>query len=120
MKKYFLFIHRWLGLISGLVVLFLGITGCILAFEIEIRNLTETYRKVKVEDKPYLPPSSLKLIAEKHLTSKQALGIEYPGKGWAATASYYDATHYEIVYLNPYTGEMLKHKNMNKDFFRTI
>ena len=31
-------IHLWLGLASGLVVLLLGITGCILAFEMEIRN----------------------------------------------------------------------------------
>ena len=60
-------IHLWLGLSSGLVVLFLGITGCILAFEIEIRNLTESFRKVKIEDKPFLLPSALKTRAEKHL-----------------------------------------------------
>lgn len=29
-------IHLWLGLGSGLVVILLGITGCILAFETEI------------------------------------------------------------------------------------
>jgi uncharacterized iron-regulated membrane protein len=113
-------IHLWLGLSSGLLVLFLGITGCILAFEIEIRNLTESFRKVKVEDKPYLPPSQLRAIAEKHLVSKKAWGIEYPGKGKAAIASYWDDTHYEIVFLDPYSGELLKHKNMNKDFFRVV
>jgi uncharacterized iron-regulated membrane protein len=113
-------IHLWLGLASGLIVLFLGITGCILAFEIEIRNLTEKYRFVKTEDKPYLPPSELRKIAQPHFSSNIALGIEYPGKGRAAIAMYYDATHYELVFLNPYTGEVLKHKNMNRDFFRTI
>ena len=66
-------IHLWLGLGSGLVVLFLGITGCLLAFEIEIRNLTESFRKIKEEDKAYLPPSALKIIAEKHLISKKLL-----------------------------------------------
>ncbi len=113
-------IHLWLGLGSGLVVLLLGITGCILAFEIEIRNLTETFRKVKVEDKPYLAPSALKAIAEKNLSSKKALGIEYPGKGKAAVAAYYDETHYELLFMNPYSGEVTKRKNMNKDFFRFI
>ncbi|WP_276503097.1 PepSY-associated TM helix domain-containing protein [Terrimonas pollutisoli] len=113
-------IHLWLGLSAGLVVLFLGITGCILAFEIEIRNLTESFRKVDVEDKPYLPPSALKAIATKHLNSKNALGIEYPGEGKAAVAAYYDESNYELVFLNPYSGEVLKHKNMNKDFFRII
>ena len=113
-------IHLWLGLSGGLVVLFLGITGCILAFEIEIRNFTEPFRKVKAEQKEYLLPSELKAIAEKHLTSKKALGIEYPGTDKAAVAAYYDASNYELVFLNPYTGEVMKHKNMNKDFFRFI
>lgn len=113
-------LHLWLGLGSGLLVLFLGITGCILAFEIEMRNLTEPFRKVKAEAAPYLSPSTLSAIAEKHLASKKALGIEYPGKGKAAVAAYYDEEYYELVFINPYNGEVLKHKNMNRDFFRII
>ena len=113
-------IHLWLGLSSGLVVLILGITGCILAFELEIRSLTESFRNVKVENKAVLPPSELKAIAEKHLTSKKALGIEYPGKDKAAIAAYYDEKEYELLFMNPYSGEVLKHKNMNKDFFRIV
>lgn len=119
-KKIILKIHLWLGLSSGLVILLLGITGCILAFEIEIRNLTESFREVKEEKKAVLPPSILKAIAENSLISKKALGIEYPGKGKAAIAAYYDETNYELLFMNPYSGEVLKHKNMSKDFFRFI
>ena len=119
-KKLIRNIHLWLGLSSGLVVLILGITGCILAFELEIRSLTESFRNVKVENKAVLPPSELKVIAEKHLTSKKALGIEYPGKDKAAIAAYYDEKEYELLFMNPYSGEVLKHKNMNKDFFRIV
>ena len=113
-------IHLWLGLSSGLVVLILGITGCILAFELEIRSMAESFRNVKVENKAVLPPSELKAIAEKHLASKKALGIEYPGKDKAAVAAYYDEKEYELLFMNPYSGEVLKHKNMNKDFFRIV
>jgi uncharacterized iron-regulated membrane protein len=113
-------VHLWLGLASGLIVLLLGITGCILAFEVEIRNMTESFRNVKEENKEILSPSVLKVIAEKKLASGKALGIEYPGKGKAAVAAYYDETHYELVFMNPYSGEILKHKNMTKDFFRFI
>ena len=60
-------IHLWLGLGSGVVVLFLGITGCLLAFETEIRSFTEPQQFVNVENKPYLPPSILKAEAEKYL-----------------------------------------------------
>jgi uncharacterized iron-regulated membrane protein len=119
-KKIIGLVHLWLGLISGLIVVFLGITGCMLAFEHEIRYFTEPFAKTAVQDKPYLPPTALKLAAEKHLGGKQVNGIEYPGKGKSAVASYYDADNYKLVYLDPYTGETLKVKNMNRDFFRVI
>jgi uncharacterized iron-regulated membrane protein len=119
-KKIIVKIHLWLGLVAGLVVLFLGITGCILAFEVEIRNLTETYRHVEPKNQPYLAPSALKKIAEQHLVSKEARGIEYPGKNKAAIASYWDADNFENVFIDPYTGKVLRHKNMNDDFFRIV
>lgn len=113
-------IHLWLGLTSGLIVLFLGVTGCILAFELEIRSLTEPFRDVIKENKAYLPPSVLKSIADQHLQSKKTLGIEYPGATKAAVAAYYDESNYELLFLNPYSGAVIKHKNMNKDFFRVV
>jgi uncharacterized iron-regulated membrane protein len=113
-------IHLWLGLTAGLVVFILGITGCILAFETEIRNSTESYRKVVPQHKPFLPPSVLKKTAEEHVVSKQVLGIEYPGKNKAALASFWDEDTYEIAFIDPYDGRVLKHKNMNDDFFRII
>ncbi|HEX5026287.1 MAG TPA: PepSY-associated TM helix domain-containing protein [Agriterribacter sp.] len=119
-KKLIRKIHLWLGLGSGLVVLLLGITGCILAFETEIRSLTEPFRKVTVENKAVLPPSALKAIADKHLVYGKALGIEYPGAGKAAVAAYYDENNYELVFINPYSGGVLKHKNMPDDFFRIV
>ncbi|RYY21524.1 MAG: PepSY domain-containing protein [Chitinophagaceae bacterium] len=119
-KKVVLLAHLWLGLSSGLIVVFLGITGCILAFEQEIRGVTEPYARTEARDKPYLPPTVLKLAAEKHLEGKRVNGVEYPGKGKSAVASYYDEDNYKLVYLNPYTAETLKVKNMNRDFFRVV
>jgi uncharacterized iron-regulated membrane protein len=119
-KKVIGLAHLWLGLASGIIVVFLGTTGCMLAFEQEIRSFTEPYANVKAQSKPYLAPSVLKTAAEKHLNGNAAKGVEYPGKGKAAIASYYDEDNYQLVYLNPYTGETLKVKNMNRDFFRVI
>lgn len=113
-------IHLWLGLTSGFIVLFLGITGCILAFELEIRSWTEPFQFVKEESRPYLPPSVLKDSADKVMQHGKTLGINYPGKGKAAIAAYYDEQNYELVYLDPYTGAILKHKNMPDDFFRIV
>ncbi|WP_290792812.1 PepSY-associated TM helix domain-containing protein [Flavihumibacter sp. UBA7668] len=112
--------HLWLGLASGILVVFLGITGCLLAFEKEIRNLTEPYQFVTKQDKPYLPPSQLKAIAAKHLDGRPVRGLEYAGPDKAAFAAYYDTVAYTIVAMNPYTGEVLKVKDMTKDFFRIV
>lgn len=120
LKKIILKIHLWLGFISGLLVLFLGITGCMLAFEHEIRAITQPYLFATPRPEPVLPPTRLKAIAEKHLEGEKANGIEYPGKGKAAVVSYYDADNYKLIYLDPYSGEMLKVKNMNRDFFRVV
>lgn len=114
-------IHLWMGLISGLFVFFLGITGCILAFEKEIGDLTQRYRFVKIENKPRLLPSQLKNIADLKLPGKHGHSVSYePGK--AAKVLYYNADpeYYYIVYMDPYSGQVLKVKDMNRDFFRII
>lgn len=114
-------IHLWLGLTSGLLVLFLGITGCILAFESEIEDLTQPYRFTQQQSKPLLPPSELKKLADNALPGKHAHSIAYQN-GMSSRVTYYniDPEYYYAVYLNPYTGEVLKVKNMNDDFFRIV
>jgi uncharacterized iron-regulated membrane protein len=114
-------LHLWLGLSSGLVVCFLGITGCMLAFEREIEDTTQPYRFAEVEQKPLLSPSKLKAIADAQLPGKHAHGIAYQ-PGHSAQVSYYslEADYYDIVFLNPYTGQVLQVKNMNRDFFRIV
>jgi uncharacterized iron-regulated membrane protein len=67
-------IHLWLGLTSGLFVCFLGITGCLLAFEREIENVTQPYRFVEPQKRTYLEPSRLKAIADKHVPGKPLFG----------------------------------------------
>jgi len=114
-------IHLWLGLISGLFVCFLGITGCILAFEREIENVTQTYRNLEVKNEPVLPPTQLKQIADKALPNKHAHSITYqPGKSAQVVYYNFDPEYYYIVFVNQYTGEVIKVKNMNEDFFRIV
>lgn len=121
-KKIIRKLHLWLGLTSGLIVLFLGITGCILAFEREIESLTQSYCYVKSNDKNFLSPSALKQIAAAQLPDKKLHSVLYGGKEKAAQVIFYNAQpeYYYIVFINQYTGEVLKVKNMDKDFFRII
>ncbi|WP_205513864.1 PepSY-associated TM helix domain-containing protein [Longitalea arenae] len=121
-------LHLWLGLISGSIVFIVSITGCIYCFQKEISSLTQPYQFVTAEPKPYLSPSVLKKIAEQHQFGDKAgkpgsviNAVQYPGKGKAAIATYRDKkTGYMMIYMNPYSGEVLKAKALEKDFFRII
>jgi uncharacterized iron-regulated membrane protein len=114
-------LHLWLGLASGLIVCFLGITGCILAFEREIENVTQPYRFVAERNAAVLKPSELEVIALKQLPGKKLHSISYqPGK--SAVASFYNGkpAYYYLVFIDPYTGKVLKTRNMSDDFFRIV
>ncbi|MBX2922037.1 MAG: PepSY domain-containing protein [Chitinophagaceae bacterium] len=114
-------LHLWLGIGSGIIVLFLGVTGCILAFEEEIRSFTQPYLYVQPQESPFLPPSRLKPEADKQLGGKAINGIEYLDRNRAALAYYYDEEeNYKQIFLDPYTAEVLQVKDMRKDFFRIV
>lgn len=114
-------LHRWLGLASGLVVFVVAITGCLYAFQAEIQELTQPYRRVDPQDQAVLPPSVLKEIADAELPGKHLHGILYSGPERAAKAIYFEyKNYYDFVYLNPYTGAVLKVKDETADFFRIV
>ncbi|WEK35017.1 MAG: PepSY-associated TM helix domain-containing protein [Candidatus Pseudobacter hemicellulosilyticus] len=114
-------LHLWLGLISGFIVLMLAVTGCIYAFQQEIQDATQPYRHVAAQSSPFLPPSRLHHIADSANPHKHVHAIRYAGPESAAQAIYYEyLNYYDIVFLNPYTGEVLKVKDMEKGFFPFI
>ncbi|WP_428661357.1 PepSY-associated TM helix domain-containing protein [Runella sp.] len=121
-KKIIGLLHLWLGLTSGLVVLIVSITGCLYAFQEEILDATEDFRYVKPRASAVLPPSVLKTIAVKQLPGKHIHAVMYSEEGRAAQAIFFhfDPSYYYTVYLDPYTGEVLKVKDMDADFFRIV
>lgn len=134
-KKAIHFLHLWLGLISGLVVFILGITGAIYTFQTEIRELVYKDRLfVTVPDGSVrLPLSKLLPIAEKamgedHKISRAELS-QSPGRTYMFRAmkldrkafgywNYYQ--YYDKVYLNPYTGEVVFREDAKKEFFTIV
>lgn len=122
-KKISGWLHLWLGLVSGLVVLIVAVTGAIYEFQPEITKLTQPYLTVKAEDKLFLPISDIKAIALKQLPNKQPIRIILKGKTDAAVVLFFakkPEPYYYNVYINPYTGKVLSVKNMREDFFTII
>lgn len=46
-------LHLWLGLASGIVVVIVSLTGCIYVFEGEIKDFIEDWRFVQPQEKAF-------------------------------------------------------------------
>lgn len=121
MKKIVHKLHLWLGLVSGLFVFVIAFTGALYAFQEEISSLN-SYHHVEARNSEFLPPSRLQQIAESQLPGKKMNSIEYHGRENSVEALFYGyaPSYYYKVFLNPYSGEVLKVKDMDKDFFRIV
>ena len=116
-------VHLWLGFTSGIIVFVIAITGCLYAFQAEISELTQSsFRKVAAQNAPYLLPSQIKEIAEKQLPGKHVHSVQYGLKDRATVVTFFslEPEYYYSIYVNPYSGEVLKVKSMNRDFFRIV
>ncbi|KIO78962.1 hypothetical protein TH53_00665 [Pedobacter lusitanus] len=112
--------HRWLGLTSGLVVFIVSITGCMYVFQDEIRDATEPWRKIEVQQKAVLLPSALSAIAQKVHPELQIGRIVYVSKDRSAVIFLTGKGQFYTVYINPYSGAVLHDQNLRKDFFTIV
>lgn len=116
-------IHLWLGFTSGLVVFIIAVTGCILAFEQEIKHAIYPYLTTQTQEnvKP-LPPSALEAIASPLVPGKKANAISYLGRDKSVSVMYYggDPDYYYQVFIDPYTGKVKKFWSEEEDFFHLV
>ncbi len=104
-------LHLWLGLVSGVVVFIVSITGCLYVFHQEITDLTEPWRFVQKQDKPFVPPSKLLEAALQIYPNKTPSGLTYaPGDEAAAVGldQFNPDGHFSVVFLNPYDASVVK------------
>lgn len=119
-KKITRLAHRWLGLTSGIVVFIVSLTGCMYVFQDEIRDVTEPWRKVEIQQKAVLLPSALSRIAQRLHPDLQVGRIVYVSKDRSAQVLLAGKGAFYTVYLNPYSGAVLRDQNLRKDFFTIV
>ena len=110
-------LHLWLGLVSGIIVFIMGITGCILVFEQEIKSLTSPYLNVEPQSsEKQLPPSQIYAAVQKALPHKDIHGFWYNGLDKAIKV---DIESDSLLYVNPYNGQITGIVD-HEDFFHEI
>src|SRR6202000_225664 len=101
-KKTIRSLHRWLGLITGALLLVVAITGCIMAFEDEGReHFLHDYYHVAQTGVARLPADQL---VDSFRTRYPKLKINTVRFKETADASYVFFTKERYVYMNPYTS----------------
>lgn len=88
-KRIMAWLHLWLGLASGIIVVIVSITGCCYVFENEIKDMIETWRFVEPQQKAFLNPSQLTAFAEKRMKGEKATSVTYSEKDEAAIVAFF-------------------------------
>ena len=118
LKKQIRFLHKWLGLTSGLIVFIVAVTGCIFCFHDEIKDISrKEWRLVEPRVKPFVPPSVLKEKALQIHPNTTSGMVVYHGKNRSAVVYANDTNRNYYVYFNPYSGKYLQTENPDDDFF---
>lgn len=120
LKKWAGRIHLWLGLITGIIVFIVAITGSIYVFHDEIKDVVFDYRFVEEQKTGFLPPSEIKEVVQENYPGTTDDFVLYSGKDRpVAIYGLFEETPY-YFYVDPYTGEFLYAQNFTKDFFEIV
>lgn len=122
MKKKLLKIHKILGLVTGLVVFIVSVTGCLWVFKEEIESLTEDEIKIEIQNKPIITATQARIFAKNVFPDKSVHGTVFgkPGTPIEVIFYQYEPEFYQSVFLHPYTGEVLKVKDRQSGFFAFV
>ena len=122
-KKVNSFLHLWLGLLSGIIVMNICLTGCIWIFNDEINGFLKSETKIEQQDKAILSPSEFKAIAQKEYPKLKLNSIVYQ-KGKTANVNLGERKKINVtLFINPYTGAIVRKEIRQAgetDFFRFI
>lgn len=122
MKKKVLAIHKYLGLVTGIVVFIVSVTGCLWVFQDEITALTEEEIIITPEESPVITASEAKEAAVKIFPDKHVHGTLFGKAHEPIEVIFYEADpeFYRSVFLHPYSGEVLKVVDHEKGFFHFV
>lgn len=117
LKKLNAWLHLWLGLASGIIVFIVALTGAILVFEHDFKELTQSWLHAKrPENGEFLPPSVIREKISQQFPDKKIYSVWYYGHNRTAKVNMDSDS---LVYVNPYTAQVAAIVDEH-DFFHFI
>jgi len=118
-RSAFLWLHRWLGIVTGLVVFVVAVTGCLYVFEKEAREIFQyKYYHVAVSDSSKMNLGELQKIVQQKFPGDAINSIRFLEKKDAAYI--FNTRKNKAISVNPYTGGIIGVRNTKKDFFNVV
>lgn len=128
-------LHLWIGLASGIFIFIISISGALLVFEDDLKPFLYSDRyQVEPRGNELVPlHEMLKTAHSRFGNNKTVNAIEYTNdeKRSVRFRSYKDnenpgiwywdeKSHYESIFINPYTGKIITRENSEFEFFRVV
>lgn len=126
-------VHLWLGLASGIIVVILGITGCLFTFQKEISESVWKEKYFVQPKQKVLSPTLLLANAQQALGADEPINnitaYKQPNRSWEFMAyktndtalTYFGTIQYfRSAFVNPYTGEVTGIRDYKYDFFNIV
>lgn len=116
-------LHLWLGLPAGLIILIVCITGCIMAFEDELEPILFKQRyQVEESAKSILPIDNIVGLSQAVFPKDKVARIIIPEESSRSVEVRLGTKEkgLKTVFINPYNGEILFKGNYNDRFFETV
>ena len=108
MKTLFRQLHLWLGLLSGLIVVVVCLTGSLYAFKDEITAACEPWHTVADTGAMPLKPSALCTVAARATGDSLPSSVTLGNRTEAARVDYVSERGTTTVFADPYTGRVIK------------
>jgi uncharacterized iron-regulated membrane protein len=134
LKKVVGFLHLWLGLVSGLFVFLIAVSGCLYVFVDELKPIVYRERLfITPENKEKLPLNQLLSIAQttlgkdKIITRVEINNAPDRSVTFRSQKNNPDGlTHWDYfeyyyrVYINPYSGKVIYVEDSENEFFQLV
>lgn len=116
------FLHLWLGLLAGSILIVVALTGAILSFEDELTPVLFSKEQRVIPMTDHLPIDSLVTIAKATYPKKKIFRMIIPSEADRSIKTTFGTkkTGYDYLYLNPYSGEILSKGKENDRFFSVV
>lgn len=113
-------LHLWIGLVSGIVIFLVSVTGCLYVFKNEITRLIHPWSRIQVPIGSFMEPSALLEKAKQYMRNAPTSMEVYPDYPVVITCN--KGEYRQSVYLHPISGVHLYTvgKDGHFDFFGFI